>query len=228
MSGAVMAGMVFLSSTVANAPGPRRYSMGMARLAILSPARMGVRAEEDEIGHRVAIDIGGTFTDLAAIDVATGELVVTKAPTTPARLDDGVMAALERSGVPASSVESLVHGTTVVINAITERRGVHTALVTTRGFEMVSARVSVSAPVAPGAVERRSPRHRPFVRCSAGGLRRARGRADRHGGRALGVDAGPVGFRPVRRPGGTSTTLVLPGQTVMADELGNLVLSEAS
>lgn len=86
----------------------------------------------------MAIDIGGTFTDLAAVDVPTGELVVTKAPTRPGRLDDGVMAALDRSGVPASSVESLVHGTTVVINAITERRGVPTALVTkTRGFRDV-------------------------------------------------------------------------------------------
>jgi len=111
--------------------------MGMARLGILSHARMGAGAEEVQIGHRVAIDIGGTFTDLAAVDVPTGELVVTKAPSTPARLDDGVMAALDRSGVPASSLDSLVHGTTVVINAITERRGVPTALVTTGGFRDV-------------------------------------------------------------------------------------------
>jgi N-methylhydantoinase A len=107
---------------------------GSARHTVCRP---GERLEEREIRHRLAIDIGGTFTDLAAVDVATGELVVTKAPTTPARLDDGVMAALDRSGVPASSVESLVHGTTVVINAITERRGVPTALVTTRGFRDV-------------------------------------------------------------------------------------------
>jgi N-methylhydantoinase A len=71
------------------------------------------------------------------VDASTGELVVTKAPSTPARLDDGVLAALERSGVPASSIEALVHGTTVVINAITERNGVPTALVTTRGFRDV-------------------------------------------------------------------------------------------
>jgi N-methylhydantoinase A len=63
--------------------------------------------------------------------------MVTKAPSTPGRLDDGVMAALDRSSVRASSVESLVHGTTVVINAITESRGVPTALVTTRGFRDV-------------------------------------------------------------------------------------------
>ncbi|MGZ4153117.1 MAG: hydantoinase/oxoprolinase N-terminal domain-containing protein, partial [Actinomycetota bacterium] len=40
------------------------------------------------VSHRVAIDIGGTFTDLAAVDSATGELVVSKASTTPGRLDE--------------------------------------------------------------------------------------------------------------------------------------------
>jgi N-methylhydantoinase A len=89
------------------------------------------------MSHRVAIDIGGTFTDLAAVDQDTGALVISKAPTTPGRLDDGVVSAIERSGVPASSVDALVHGTTVVINAITERRGVPTALVTTLGFRDV-------------------------------------------------------------------------------------------
>jgi N-methylhydantoinase A len=89
------------------------------------------------MSHRVAIDIGGTFTDLAAVDQDTGALVISKAPTTPGRLDDGVMTAIERSGVRAASVDALVHGTTVVINAITERRGVPTALVTTSGFRDV-------------------------------------------------------------------------------------------
>jgi N-methylhydantoinase A len=103
---------------------------------ILSLAR-GIERRRGEIQHRLAIDIGGTFTDLAAVDVATGELVVTKASTTPARLDGGVMAALDRSGISTSSIDALVHGTTVVINAITERRGVPTALVTTRGFRDV-------------------------------------------------------------------------------------------
>jgi N-methylhydantoinase A len=87
--------------------------------------------------HRVAIDIGGTFTDLAAVDEDTGALVISKASTTPGRLDDGVMTALERSGVPPATVSVLVHGTTVVVNAITERRGAATALVTTAGFRDV-------------------------------------------------------------------------------------------
>jgi N-methylhydantoinase A len=86
---------------------------------------------------RLAVDIGGTFTDLVAVDVASGAFVRAKADTTPARLADGVLSALDRSGVPAGSIEAFVHGTTVVINAVTERRGAPTALVTTRGFRDV-------------------------------------------------------------------------------------------
>ena len=85
---------------------------------------------------RLAVDIGGTFTDLVAVDPA-GQVVRAKADTTPGRLERGVLAALERSGVPAASVTAFIHGTTVVINAVTERRGVPTALVTTRGFRDV-------------------------------------------------------------------------------------------
>ena len=85
---------------------------------------------------RLAVDIGGTFTDLVAVDPA-GQVVRAKADTTPGRLERGVLAALERSGVPAPSVAAFIHGTTVVINAVTERRGVPTALVTTLGFRDV-------------------------------------------------------------------------------------------
>ena len=85
---------------------------------------------------RLAVDIGGTFTDLVAVDPA-GQVVRAKADTTPGRLERGVLASLERSGVPAASVTAFIHGTTVVINAVTERRGVPTALVTTRGFRDV-------------------------------------------------------------------------------------------
>ena len=82
------------------------------------------------------MDIGGTFTDLVAVDAATGHVVRAKADTTP-DLSGGVLAALASSGVPASSIGAFIHGTTVVINAVTERRGAPTALVTTRGFRDV-------------------------------------------------------------------------------------------
>ena len=85
----------------------------------------------------VAIDIGGTFTDLAAVDRRTGALVLSKADSTPTRLQRGVLDALERSGLPPEDVAAFVHGSTVVINAVTERRGASTALVTTEGFRDV-------------------------------------------------------------------------------------------
>jgi N-methylhydantoinase A len=89
---------------------------------------------QEPAGVKLAIDIGGTFTDLAAVDRRTGALMLAKADSTPGRLQDGVLAALERSDVDPLEVDAFVHGTTVVINAVTERKGARTALVTTRGF----------------------------------------------------------------------------------------------
>jgi N-methylhydantoinase A len=86
---------------------------------------------------RLAVDIGGTFTDLVAVDTVTGQVTRAKADTTPGRLEQGVLAALARSGLPAAQVAAFIHGTTVVINAVTERAGVPTALVTTAGFRDV-------------------------------------------------------------------------------------------
>ena len=89
---------------------------------------------------RVASDVGGTFTDVVCyeIDRTTGELVAIrteKAHTTPPQFENGVLNALDKAGLVVRDVEEFfAHGTTVVINAITERRGVKTALITTRGF----------------------------------------------------------------------------------------------
>jgi len=85
---------------------------------------------------RLAVDIGGTFTDLVAV-YSSGRVVRAKTDTTPGCLERGVLAALTRSGVPAAGVAAFIHGTTVVINAVTERTGARTALVTTRGFRDV-------------------------------------------------------------------------------------------
>ncbi len=91
----------------------------------------------DRARVRLAVDIGGTFTDLVAVDTVSGQVVRAKADTTPGQLSDGVLNALARSTVPADSIEAFIHGTTVVINAVTERSGAPTALVTTRGFRDV-------------------------------------------------------------------------------------------
>jgi len=86
---------------------------------------------------RLAIDIGGTFTDLVALDEATGEVTLEKALTTPANFADGVTDTMGKAGLDAGDVAQFVHGTTVVINALTERRGAKVALVTTEGFRDV-------------------------------------------------------------------------------------------
>jgi N-methylhydantoinase A len=87
-------------------------------------------------GTRVAIDIGGTFTDLVCID-GSGKLRRAKSDSTPAALEEAVLRVLDLSGVSHETIGTFIHGSTVVINAITERRGARTALVTTRGFRDV-------------------------------------------------------------------------------------------
>ena len=90
---------------------------------------------------RIGIDIGGTFTDVALVDDASGHVGVAKVPTTPGDLTEGVLGALElamrRYGVAATEVALFSHATTVVTNAILEETGARAALITTRGFRDV-------------------------------------------------------------------------------------------
>jgi N-methylhydantoinase A len=87
---------------------------------------------------RAATDVGGTFTDLVyfSTDPETGRqtIVTGKSDSTPPDFERGVMDVLHKSGVSLSDVEFLAHGTTVIINALTERKGVKTGLITTEGF----------------------------------------------------------------------------------------------
>ena len=81
---------------------------------------------------RVGIEVGGTFTDLIAID---GSAVrVAKVPSVPASPEEGVFAALAAAGIALDQVTDLVHGSTVATNAVLERKGGLTAFVTTAGF----------------------------------------------------------------------------------------------
>lgn len=91
---------------------------------------------------RMATDAGGTFTDLVAFEEETGAIVVAKALTTPRDPSLGVVETIRQAsenGVVSAEVGFFVHGGTTVINAITERKGVTTALLTTRGFRDVLA-----------------------------------------------------------------------------------------
>lgn len=92
---------------------------------------------------RASVDIGGTFTDLVYLDETTGHIGLGKTPTTPAHFEEGVITALTsaqtstQSSLNLQDVQFLAHGTTVIINALTERKGATTALITTRGFRDV-------------------------------------------------------------------------------------------
>ncbi len=87
---------------------------------------------------RVATDVGGTFTDLVCFetDLESGELKLrtAKTDTTPPDFEIGVLNVLSKSGVELSEIDFLAHGTTVVINALAERKGVKVGLITTSGF----------------------------------------------------------------------------------------------
>ena len=87
---------------------------------------------------RVATDVGGTFTDLVCFetDSETGKhsVVTAKSDTTPPDFETGVLNVLAKGNVDPSEVSFLAHGTTVIINSITERKGVKVGLITTKGF----------------------------------------------------------------------------------------------
>ena len=82
----------------------------------------------------VGIDVGGTFTDLTAVDSGTGRVVVTKVPSRPRHEAAAVLAGLAALGIASADVRRLVHGTTVGTNAVLERRGARVAVITTAGF----------------------------------------------------------------------------------------------
>ena len=87
-------------------------------------------------GVRIGVDVGGTFTDLVARD-PSGAMWSCKVPSTPASPAAAVLNGLAALGSQAASWTSLAHGTTLVTNAIVERRGAPVGLVTTRGFRDV-------------------------------------------------------------------------------------------
>lgn len=86
---------------------------------------------------RIAVDIGGTFTDVAIFEEESNTLYLGKSATQPRAMVKGVLAAIADAGADVHRPSILIHGSTVVINAIVERRGARTALVTTKGFRDV-------------------------------------------------------------------------------------------
>lgn len=90
---------------------------------------------------RIGIDIGGTFTDFALIDDATGAITIHKQLTTPhdpsAAVLEGVDAILAQKGIAIADVSSIIHGSTLVTNSLIERRGAPVGMLVTNGFRDV-------------------------------------------------------------------------------------------
>ncbi|MCL5960819.1 MAG: hydantoinase/oxoprolinase family protein [Chloroflexi bacterium] len=88
--------------------------------------------------YRIGCDIGGTFTDFVLVNDETGEIRIHKCLTTPKDPSDAVVEGIKQMQGRApgfvQQLEEVIHGTTLVINAIIERKGARTGLITTRGF----------------------------------------------------------------------------------------------
>jgi N-methylhydantoinase A len=86
------------------------------------------------MSYAVAVDIGGTFTDLVAFDHETQKVIYAKSPTTYDNLVEGIFDCFAKAKVKPGESNLVNHGTTLVINSLIERRGAKTALVTSAGF----------------------------------------------------------------------------------------------
>lgn len=93
------------------------------------------------MGYRLGIDVGGTFTDLLLINDETGELLLTKTPSTPEDQSVGMLNGIRKvanlAGVDAEEIRLILHGTTVATNAVLEAKGAVVGLITTAGFEQI-------------------------------------------------------------------------------------------
>ena len=93
--------------------------------------------------YRLGIDIGGTFTDLVLLEQRSGRLMTIKTLTTPDEPAEGVLVGLRqllaRNDVPVDTIEQCIHATTLITNALIERKGARTGLITTKGFRDVLA-----------------------------------------------------------------------------------------
>jgi N-methylhydantoinase A len=89
------------------------------------------------MSYVVAVDIGGTFTDLVAFDRESHKVIYTKSPTTYGEFVEGIFDCFDKAKISPRDVTLVNHGTTLVINALIQRSGGRTALITTEGFRDV-------------------------------------------------------------------------------------------
>ncbi len=93
------------------------------------------------MSSRLGIDVGGTFTDLLLFDERSGAMRLLKTPSTPSDQSvgilNGIQQLIEETGVPASEISALLHGTTVSTNIVLEEKGAKVGLLVTENFEQV-------------------------------------------------------------------------------------------
>jgi N-methylhydantoinase A len=109
---------------------------------------------------RIAADIGGTFTDVAAFDEKSGALLLGKTLTTPTRLVDGIRDGVHKAGTQLADANLFLHGSTIAINTMLERSGAKVALITTRGFRDIYEIGRINRP---DAFNLRHKKHEPLV-----------------------------------------------------------------
>src|SRR3977135_831213 len=95
---------------------------------------------------RLAADVGGTFTDVAAFDEKSGQLLLGKTLSTPSRLVDGISQGVDKAGARYADAGLFLHGSTIAINTMLERTGARTALLITEGFRDIYEIGSVNRP----------------------------------------------------------------------------------
>src|SRR5689334_8480822 len=122
--------------------------------------RRGCRRREGCWVIFVAIDIGGTFTDLVGFDDEAKKFVEAKSLTTPAQLVQGIVDCIRKSGLSARDIDELIHGSTIAINTLIERKGAKTGLLVTRGTRDV---YTIGRGNRPEAYNLFFHRHRPLV-----------------------------------------------------------------
>jgi N-methylhydantoinase A len=93
------------------------------------------------MSYRLGVDVGGTFTDLLLFNEKTGQIHLTKTPSTPSDQSVGVLRGIEKvaalAGIDPNEIGLILHGTTVATNTVLEGKGARVGLITTRGFEQV-------------------------------------------------------------------------------------------
>jgi N-methylhydantoinase A len=157
-------------------------------------------------GLRIAVDIGGTFTDLAAFDERTGELHFGKALSTHGHLVDGIQDTLNGAKIEAKDAYLFLHGSTIAINTLLERNGAETALLITEGFRDIYEIGRVNRP---DAYNLFFSKHEPLIRRSLRFEIPERLRADGEVHKALDEDAVRSLVRSLKGRGVESVAILL-------------------